>query len=342
MGLSLDAAFADIDAASRRGILLNGGALLLALVAAWLVAHYFVRRPVAALVQAASQWRQGDYAARTQLDPDRAGEFGRIGAAFDAMAVALEQRELELRGANRFKNHLLAIAAHDLRQPLQVIIGTYERLLSGVPASGLGRRFLAQADRAAELLTHQLDLLASALSVESRGPQPRMEIIAVEGLLSEVAEFFGPQAEGKDIDLRVFRSHALVHTDPCMLQTILHNLVGNAIRYTDPGGVVLVGCRRRDARLVLQVLDTGVGIARDKLTDIFEAFYRADPKRDGDGLGLGLSIVKRTAELLGCRIAVRSVVGRGSCFEVEIPSADRGAPRGSQGTVPLRHASSAP
>jgi two-component system CheB/CheR fusion protein len=293
---------------------------------------------VAALVQAASEWRQGDYAARTHLDPDRAGEFGRIGAAFDAMAVALERRELELREANRFKSHLLAIAAHDLRQPLQVIIGTYERLLSRAPAGGLDRRFLAQADRAADLLTQQVDLLASALSVESRGPQPRTETVPLERLLSEVAEFFGPQAEERDIELRVFRSGALVHTDPSMLQTILHNLVGNAIRYTDPGGVVLVGCRRRGARLVLQVLDTGIGIAEDKLADIFEAFYRADPKRDGDGLGLGLSIVKRTSELLGCRVAVRSVVGRGSCFEVEIPPADSGAPRGSQGIVPLRRA----
>jgi signal transduction histidine kinase len=78
------------------------------------------------------------------------------------------------------------------------------------------------------------------------------------------------------------------------------------------------------------VLDTGIGIPEGKLAQIFNAFYRVDSKRDSDGLGLGLSIVKRTAEILGCRLAVRSVLGRGSCFEIEVPSADAGMPGRSQ------------
>jgi signal transduction histidine kinase len=323
MGFSVAEAFDDIDAASRRGMLLNGAALLLALAAAWLVAHYFVRRPVALLVQAASRWRQGDYAARTRLTADRAGEFGRIGAAFDAMAVELEERERELRDANRFKSRLLAIAAHDLRQPLQVIISTYEWFLSRAmgAASEQDRRSLAQANRAADRLIHQVDLLAGALHVEAKGLKPQPENLRLTGLLSEIAEFFGPQAEAKGIDLRVMASRALVHTDPSMLQTILHNLVGNAVKYTEAGGTILVGCRRRGDHLVLQVLDTGIGIPEQKLTAIFAAFYRVDPARDNDGLGLGLSIVKRTAEILGCRLSVRSVPGRGSCFGVELPLA---------------------
>jgi signal transduction histidine kinase len=304
-------------------MLLNSAALLLALVAAWLVAHYFVRRPVALLVDAAARWRQGDYAARTRLTADRAGEFGRIGAAFDAMAVELEERERELRDANRFKSRLLAIAAHDLRQPLQVIMSTYEWFLSRAmgAVSEQDHRSLAQANRAADRLMHQVDLLAGALHVEARGLKPRAESFRLGGLLAEVAEFFGPQAEARGIGLRVVGSGALVHTDLSMLQTILHNLVGNAIKYTDAGGAVLVGCRRRGAHLVLQVLDTGTGIPEHKLTAIFAAFYRADPERESDGLGLGLSIVKRTSEMLGSRLSVHSVVGRGSCFGVEIPLA---------------------
>jgi signal transduction histidine kinase len=105
-----------------------------------------------------------------------------------------------------------------------------------------------------------------------------------------------------------------------MLQTILHNLVSNAIKYTEPGGVILVGCRRRGNCLAMQVHDTGIGIPEDQSSAIFATFHRVDATRE-DGLGLGLSIVKRTAEMLGYRLHVRSVVGRGSCFELEVPLA---------------------
>jgi signal transduction histidine kinase len=103
-----------------------------------------------------------------------------------------------------------------------------------------------------------------------------------------------------------------------MLGTILQHLVGNAIGHTDRGRV-WIECRRRDEVLVIEVHDTGIGIPEDKLDAIFEEFQQLHPSRS-EGMGLGLSIVRRTAGLLGHRIAVRSAPGEGSCFQIEVPS----------------------
>ncbi|MBI3516230.1 MAG: hypothetical protein HY060_19535 [Proteobacteria bacterium] len=126
-----------------------------------------------------------------------------------------------------------------------------------------------------------------------------------------------PAALAKELDFRMVASSARVRTDPDMVLTILINLVGNAIKYTDRGRV-LVGCRRRAGRLIIEVHDTGVGIAADHLPAIFEEFRRVEPQRRA-GYGLGLSIVRQSVELLGHRVRVRSTVGRGSCFAIELP-----------------------
>jgi signal transduction histidine kinase len=104
-----------------------------------------------------------------------------------------------------------------------------------------------------------------------------------------------------------------------MLRTVLSNLVGNAIRYTERGGV-LVGWRRRGGRVAIQIVDTGIGIPADRLESIFDEFRQLQPGR-GEGMGLGLWIVKRTVQMMGAKLAVRSAVGRGSCFAVEVPLA---------------------
>jgi len=113
-----------------------------------------------------------------------------------------------------------------------------------------------------------------------------------------------------------------------MMLTILINLVGNAIKYTDRGRV-LVGCRRHGDQLCIEVRDSGVGIAEDQLSVIFDEFRRVEAG-NRKGYGLGLSIVRRTADLLGHRVLVRSTLGRGSCFGVELPlAARRGASNGT-------------
>jgi signal transduction histidine kinase len=127
------------------------------------------------------------------------------------------------------------------------------------------------------------------------------------------------------VTLHVVRSTVAVISDEVLLESVLRNLVRNAVKYTQPHGRVLVGCRRQGAELRIEVHDTGVGMPRDKLAGLFQAFYRVDPGRP-DGLGLGLFVVKRAADLLGHRVEVFSSLGHGSCFAVIAPAAQAGAP----------------
>ena len=122
----------------------------------------------------------------------------------------------------------------------------------------------------------------------------------------------------RGIDLRAISTNAHVVSNPVLLGCILRNLVTNAIRYTEPGGRVLIGCRRKGREIRIDVYDTGIGIPEDQLPRIFESFTRPAPER-GNGLGIGLAIVRRALEVLGHRIEVRSVVGEGSLFSIYAP-----------------------
>ncbi len=147
----------------------------------------------------------------------------------------------------------------------------------------------------------------------------------LERLRSELA----PMARAKGLDLRVVPAACAVRTDPVLLERILRNLVVNAIRYTHRGRI-LMGCRRHGDRLTVEVRDTGVGVPADKLGLIFQEFYQVDnPERDrSQGLGLGLSIVRRLADILDHPVAVASTPGRGSCFAVTVPLVRRSPPVG--------------
>jgi signal transduction histidine kinase len=164
--------------------------------------------------------------------------------------------------------------------------------------------------------------------LESGVIKPDAQEFEIGEPLRAVESTYLPQVKDKGIELRCVRSTALVKSDPAMLERIVSNLVANTIRYT-PRGRVLMGCRRRRDALVLQAWDTGIGIPEGLLDHIFEEFFQlANPERDRDkGLGLGLSIVKRSADLLGHAVAVRSREGAGSMFAVTVPAAIRGEAR---------------
>jgi signal transduction histidine kinase len=139
----------------------------------------------------------------------------------------------------------------------------------------------------------------------------------IAAILDEVADVWSERAARQGLRFSVVRSSAVVLSDRVALAIILNNLVGNAVRYTKSGRV-LVGCRRRGDRLVVEVHDTGIGIAAKAIPHVFEEFRQLDPSA-GEGFGLGLSIVKGLAEQLQHKIAVRSRPGAGSCFAISIP-----------------------
>ena len=152
--------------------------------------------------------------------------------------------------------------------------------------------------------------------------QPQLKDFSVGSIFERIKSELGPVAWASDLELKVVDSSVQIHSDPSLLETVVRNLVDNAIKYTERG-TVLVGCRHRKNRLRIEVWDTGPGIPPEQRHLIFQDFYQVDnPARQrAQGLGLGLSIVRRMSDLLGCLMGCESTVGRGSTFWVEVPVA---------------------
>ena len=221
---------------------------------------------------------------------------------------------LDLQSTSDFQAALLGMAGHDLRQPLQVIQSAYEWLGDRVAGSSEKAR-LERGEQAIVRLTEQLDRLVSALRLYEHTQRMEINSIPLGPLFSHIATENESDARENAIDIRVHATHTTVMSNPVLLESILRNLVRNAVKYTDPGGRILIGCRRVEYDIRIDVYDTGVGIAPEYLPQIFEAFQRVDSTRT-DGLGIGLFVVRRAVQLLGHRIEVRSAVGRGSRFSV--------------------------
>jgi signal transduction histidine kinase len=230
------------------------------------------------------------------------------------LSVAKEAAERAVAAKSRF----LAAASHDLKQPMTVLMGMLDRIrrAGDRPPDPI---HLDRAENCVVQLAQALDQLLEVARLDAGARPPRREEFEVGPLLRRLAERCEPLAEQKRLRLRLHAPGGLrVRSDPEMLTTVLSNLVGNAIKYTRSGGVLLAARRRGDAVLI-QVIDTGVGIPDDQREAIFEEFRQLEPQRS-DGVGLGLSIVKRTLGALGHPIDVRSVAGKGTSFTVELPS----------------------
>jgi two-component system, OmpR family, phosphate regulon sensor histidine kinase PhoR len=236
----------------------------------------------------------------------------RVGEADVAGQVA--RNESGLQRLSDFHAALVAMAGHDLRQPLQIIVGMHAWLTKRLTEQP-EREHLERGRRAIGQLVQQLDHLVDSLRIFDAAGDVRPTPIQVEPLLTRVEDEHAESAREKDLALKVIPARAVILSDNVLLSGILRNLVRNALKYTPAGGSVLVGCRRRGTLLRIEVHDTGVGIAADNLDKVFQAFAQVGSSAAG-GHGLGLFIVKRAADSLGHRLEVRSDLGRGSCFSV--------------------------
>ncbi|MBC7952013.1 MAG: PAS domain S-box protein [Rhodospirillaceae bacterium] len=237
--------------------------------------------------------------------------------AENALARAVEEAER----ANDSKTRFLAAASHDLRQPLQALalyLGVLKARLNGRE-----EQVMDAVGQCIEALTGLLNDMLDVARLDAGVITPKLAEVPVNRLLERVAAAWRIQAEAKGLRLEVVASDKVVHTDPALMDRVLSNLVANAVRYTEHGRI-LVGCRTAGPGQVrLEVWDTGIGIPNDKLGEIFEEFRQlGNPERRRDrGTGLGLAIVQRIADLLGHRLCVRSVAGKGSVFTVTVPAA---------------------
>ena len=239
----------------------------------------------------------------------------------------VEQRTADLRlardeanRANQMKTRFLAAASHDLGQPFQAMrlfIDLLDKRLQGSPHC----EYLQALQRAHMSGQQMLASLLDLSRLDSGAVQLRMESFPVSDLLDRLAAEFRPLAESRGLRLRIRGCDGEIHSDPVLLHQIVANLLANGLRYTTSGGILLA-CRHRGTMLRLEVWDTGIGIPADRLEEIFEEFHRIETVEESGfrGVGLGLSIVRRSAGLLNHKVLVCSRLGHGSMFSITVPS----------------------
>lgn len=242
------------------------------------------------------------------------------------LAERLRQEIRLVDQAQRARTRLLAAASHDLRQPvhaLSLVLG----LLDSEPLAPQAARRLKLAQQSVEALAAQFDALLDLARLEAGVLTAEPRRVALAPLVLNLADALRPQAEARGLALRVRVTSAWVWTDPVLLERMLRNLLVNAIRYTDRGGVLLALRALPDAGggARIEVVDTGIGIRPDQQPLVFDEFVQGEGAAGRGGLGLGLSVVQGCAALLGHTLALRSTAGRGSRFSIDIAPQDASA-----------------
>ncbi|MBS0419754.1 MAG: response regulator [Proteobacteria bacterium] len=232
---------------------------------------------------------------------------------------ALKQAKQQAELANQSKTRFLAAASHDLRQPLNSALLFLESINDDA-LSETDRSLVRRSRLALAALNNLLGTLLDVARLDAGDIEANVVDFPIAALLERLGPEFQAVGRAAGIGLRFRPSDAWIRTDAHLLETVLRNLISNAIRYT-PRGNVLIGCRRRARGLMICVYDTGVGIESAHLEAIFDAYYQvpSETRRNNAGIGLGLSIVSRIANLLSFERVVRSNPGRGSLFAVVVP-----------------------
>lgn len=225
----------------------------------------------------------------------------------------------EAERANKANSAFLAAASHDLRQPVQAL-----SLLNGaLRRTVTEERALQMVESQEHSLTAMTNLLNSLLDIsrlDAGAVTPDLEVFPIQRLIDRMSDEFARQAQHQGLEFHSSSCAAVVNSDPNLLVEIIQNFVSNAVRYTDKGTVRLE-CLEVDGQCVIKVTDTGIGIDKDQIDEIFREFHQCNsPGASKEGFGLGLAIVKRLSDLLELSISVESDVGRGSCFSVSMPA----------------------
>ena len=233
----------------------------------------------------------------------------------------LENARAKADAANHDKTRFLAAASHDLLQPLNAARLYTSTLIERAKLTGLAD--LANSIEAS--LTAVEDIMSALLDIsriDSGALRLAVAPVAARDLLKKIEVEFGPMARERDISLRIVGTRSTVQVDRNLVGRIVQNLVSNAIKYTNPGGKVLVGLRRRGNRVRLDVIDTGIGFNKDQHRLLFAEFSRLERgARMAQGLGLGLSIVQRLVAAMGLTLELDSREGHGSRFSLFLPVA---------------------
>lgn len=310
--------------------LLLGGALALIL-------GRQVTRPILRLENAVARIQEGHLDAR--VPADSGGDLQRLEEGMNAMAETLsenreflearvriathklEQKMNEAERASVAKSRFLAAASHDLRQPLHALslFAADLRHDADTPAR---KKLSGHINDSVRGISELLDSLLDISRLDVAGVTPVPVDFPLSVVFQRLDDNFARSAAGKSLRFLCRPTQFRVHTDPALFERLLCNLMSNAIRYTDSGGVVLLARKRKDG-VRIEVRDSGVGIPAEHREAVFEEFFQVEnvARVQGQGLGLGLAIVRRLANILGLKIELHSVPGRGSIFAITLPLA---------------------
>jgi two-component system OmpR family sensor kinase len=311
---AFDAAQQDFLQRVNLSILFAGVAAGVLALAIGFIMFRQVTAPLDALAEASGKIASGDLTGRVVAPAG--DEIGQVGRAFNAMADSLTQSEAARR-------NMIADIAHELRNPLGVIQGQLEGMIDGVfPATP---EQIASIHDETLLLTRLVDDLRDLALADAGQLQISRRPADLGALIEKTVAVFAPQAMEMKIALKTQIADGLpiVSIDAQRIAQVLRNLIGNALRYTSPGGTVSVQCSLSSTQSLVKVRvsDTGAGIAREDLSHVFERFWRGDRSRSraGGGAGLGLAIAKQLVTAHGGTIGVESNPGRGATFWFTLP-----------------------
>jgi signal transduction histidine kinase len=325
-------AYAPLNRSILLSIILLVAGFLVAIVSGLRLARRMID-PIRQLRSGAMRIGGGDLGYRISINTH--DELESLGEQFNSMASQLEhsyatlerkvaERTHELELANAAKSRFLAMASHDLRQPLHAL-GLFVAQLRTPLKPRERTKTIERVEAAVGEMNEMFNSLLDISKLDAGVLTPKIVDFPIARLLQKIETTFDQTAREKGLRLRVRRSDAWVRSDVLLLERIVLNLVSNAMRYTLRGGII-VGCRRRGEMLRIEVWDSGPGIPEGHRQNIFGEFFQLPgPERDRyGGLGLGLAIVDRLRRLLDHEIELTSTVGRGSRFTILVPVAAEG------------------
>ncbi len=317
---SVNAATDDTATAERAAIISMIIAILLAgLISIWLIRS--ITRPVFDLEAGMHAVASGDFTRKLRVRPNRKDEFGRLSESYEAMANRLAQLD-------RLKAEFVSVASHELKTPINVILGYVELLEDGIygKLQEQQREVCETIAGQARNLTRLVRRLLDVSRFEAGGGGLECRQVNLPHFLDTLQSSFSVLAMQRSVHFQVNRSDALpreVRWDEDRMSEVVGNLLSNAFKFTPRGGTVELSAESDRNDIVIEVTDTGAGIPPEQLPRIFQKFYQADnqAKASAKGTGLGLAIAKEIVEAHGGSITARSVAGSGATFRIILPVA---------------------
>jgi two-component system CheB/CheR fusion protein len=239
-----------------------------------------------------------------------------------AIGAVLQAAKQQAEHSNAAKSHFLAVASHDLRQPLQTL-SLLQGLLAKIVEGDKAKKLVARLDETLAAISSMLNTLLDINQIDAGTVHAEIVDFPLNDLLDRLSDEFTYYAQAQGLKFRAVSSSAVINSDPRLLEQMIRNLLSNAFKYTKQGKVLL-GCRHRGDILSIEILDTGLGIPASEFELIFKEYHQLDnvARERSRGLGLGLSIVQRLGTLLGHHVWVRSIPGKGSVFGIDITLPD--------------------